>query len=509
MKGLTSRALGGLGRVLSLALLIVGGTAGLAPGFQQAAGPEVMAKGPIHEAFAAPVVFNATPGAVVPKPPPDPIEEQPPDQKPQGGDVEWIPGYWAWDDERQDYLWISGIWRDIPPGRQWSPGYWTQADGGFRWVSGFWSPVASNGQMSYLPTPPKSIEIGPNSPQPGPDFLWSPGSWAWYENRYIWRPGFWVQAQPEWVWVPPSYVPTPVGYVFIDGYWDHPIARRGLIYAPVAFSAGYFAAPYAYTPSVSLSIGGLTANLFIRPAFGAYYFGNYYGVAAAGPSSGFVAWFSFQQGRGGYDPLYASMAANNWRNPQWSRQIRTDYVYRVEHVEARPAATFAEQRAIIEQRRVRGEDVRGLEIAHAASRSEEAHRMVPVRAEEKARIAQRQAAVHEAAQGRARMEASAGNRAEEHRAQNLAIPHSSIASRAGAEPREQGHARPAPPAHPDGHDAFRPTMQGQAHQEPGKVAGRTDPRRGVQPGAAHKEPRTGEKDSHREPKSREPEHYKP
>src|SRR5271167_2622963 len=143
MRGQTLRSLGASGRILSLAVLIVAGTSGLGFGVQQPGGPEAMAQGPLHEAFAAPVVFNATPGVVVPKPPPDPVEEQPPDQKPQGGDVEWIPGYWAWDDERQDYLWISGIWRDIPPGRQWTPGYWSQADGGFRWVSGFWSPVAS------------------------------------------------------------------------------------------------------------------------------------------------------------------------------------------------------------------------------------------------------------------------------------------------------------------------------------------------------------------------------
>jgi WXXGXW repeat (2 copies) len=515
MRELTLRSLGASGRILSLAVLIVGATSGLTLGFQQPGGPEVMARGPLHEAFAAPVVFNPTPGVVVPKPPPDPVEEQPPDQKPQGGDVEWIPGYWAWDDERQDYLWISGIWRDIPPGRQWTPGYWSQADGGFRWVSGFWSPVASNGQMSYLPAPPQSLEVGPNTPQPGQDYLWSPGSWTWYESRYVWRPGFWVQAQPEWVWVPPSYVPTPGGYVFIDGYWDHPMERRGVIYAPVVFAPGYLAAPaYVYTPSISLSIGGLTANLFIRPTFGAYYFGDYYGVAAAGPGSGFVAWFSFQQGRHGYDPIFATMAANHWRDPQWAHTIRTEYVYRVEHVEARPAATFAAQRAIIEQRKARGEDIRGMEIAHAANRAELAHNSVRVRPEERARIVERTVAVREASQGRARVEAQAraqaGARPNEHRAQNLAIPHSTIASKVGSEPKTQEHARPAPPAHPEAHAAFRPTLQGQPHQEPLRTAGKPDPRRGVQPGAPHQEPRGGvAKEAHREPKVREPEREKP
>ena len=443
-------------------------------GSAAADGPEVMARGPLHEAFAAPVSFNPTPGALIPKPPPDLIEEQPPDQKPQGGDVEWIPGYWAWDDQRQDYLWISGIWRDIPPGRQWVAGYWSQADGGFRWTSGFWSPLANNGRMSYLPPPPQSLEIGPNSPQPAPDFMWSPGSWAWAENRYIWRPGFWVQAQPEWVWVPPSYVPTPSGYVFIDGYWDHPIERRGMIYAPVAFSAGFVAGPgYVYSPTVSLSIGGLTANLFIGS--GSYFFGNYYGVSAVVGRPAYVPWFAYQQQRFGYDPFYATMAANHWRDPQWARQIRTEYVYRVKNVEARPASTFAEQRRIVEERRARGEDVRGMEIAHAAGRAEPGRRMEPVRAEERAAIIQRQESHREAQQGRARIEAaarpSAETRPEDHRPQHLEIPRSPVIARASASPGgAPGHGRAAPPAHPDGHEAFRPTFLG--HQEPSRVAGR-------------------------------------
>ena len=45
---------------------------------------------------------------------------------------------------------------------------------GFAGSRGSGRPVANNGQMSYLPAPPQSLEVGPNSPQPAPDFLWSP-----------------------------------------------------------------------------------------------------------------------------------------------------------------------------------------------------------------------------------------------------------------------------------------------------------------------------------------------
>ena len=34
--------------------------------------------------------------------------------KPDGANVVWVTGYWAWDDMRKDFIWISGIWRDTP-----------------------------------------------------------------------------------------------------------------------------------------------------------------------------------------------------------------------------------------------------------------------------------------------------------------------------------------------------------------------------------------------------------
>src|SRR5713226_7858396 len=94
-------------------------------------GVEVLARGPVHEAFAEPSVRSPRATPVIPKQPPDPIEEMPPDQKPEGANVTWIPGYWVWDEERKDFIWESGIWRDIPPDRQWVPGYWNQVEDGW------------------------------------------------------------------------------------------------------------------------------------------------------------------------------------------------------------------------------------------------------------------------------------------------------------------------------------------------------------------------------------------
>src|SRR5262245_31821882 len=62
-------------------------------------GQEVMTRGPIHEAFGQPTVFNPKPGFSAPKQPPQAIEELPPDEKPEGDNVAWIGGYWSWDDD--------------------------------------------------------------------------------------------------------------------------------------------------------------------------------------------------------------------------------------------------------------------------------------------------------------------------------------------------------------------------------------------------------------------------
>ncbi len=162
-----------------------------APAAQQ--GVEILTRGPVHEAFAETVTFDPQPGIKVAKAPPAAIEEFPPEQRLAGANVAWVPGYWAWDDERSNFLWVSGIWRDLPPGRQWVPGYWGQSGSAYQWTSGYWA----NGQaanVEYLPEPPATAENGPNIAAPSPDNIWLPGSWMWNQDRYAWRPGFWAAA---------------------------------------------------------------------------------------------------------------------------------------------------------------------------------------------------------------------------------------------------------------------------------------------------------------------------
>src|SRR4051812_49648428 len=93
---------------------------------------EVQARGPVHEAYAGLGEDRPAPSPVIARAPPLAVEETPPEVKPEG-DVQWVPGYWAWDDERDDHVWVSGTWRVPPPGCQWLPGSWREVEGGWQW----------------------------------------------------------------------------------------------------------------------------------------------------------------------------------------------------------------------------------------------------------------------------------------------------------------------------------------------------------------------------------------
>ena len=60
------------------------------------------------------------------------MDEVPPEEKPEGDNIQWTPGYWAWDEERTDFLWVSGFWRVPPPDCTWMPGYWAWGDDDYR-----------------------------------------------------------------------------------------------------------------------------------------------------------------------------------------------------------------------------------------------------------------------------------------------------------------------------------------------------------------------------------------
>src|SRR5437588_12574530 len=78
----------------------------------------VFPRGPVHEAFLQRFASSAGPGQAVAKEPPAAVVEMPPEERPPGDNVQWVGGYWSWDQGRQDFVWIGGTYRDAPPGRQ-------------------------------------------------------------------------------------------------------------------------------------------------------------------------------------------------------------------------------------------------------------------------------------------------------------------------------------------------------------------------------------------------------
>ena len=298
------------------------------------AGAEVLTRGPVHEAFAGTISYDPTPGIIVNQAPPTLIEEVPPEQRLEGENVTWIPGYWAWDEDQSDFLWVSGIWRNLPPGREWVPGYWSEQEARHQWTSGYWED-AENTEVSYLPEPPRSVESGPSIEATSNDQTWIPGNWSWRENRYAWRAGYWVGARENWSWTPAYYRWTHRGYVYVDGYWDYPVARRGVVFAPVHFQREYISRPdFYYSPMTVISLSVFTNHLFLRPNYGHYYFGDYYEPRYR--DQGYFASYSYNSGRRGYDPIYAYDRWENRNDRGWGRQRQEYFEHRRDNRDARP-----------------------------------------------------------------------------------------------------------------------------------------------------------------------------
>jgi hypothetical protein len=282
---------------------------------------QVLASAPIHEAFAKAVALDPEPGIVAPKAPPALIEEIPPNQKPEG-DVQWIPGYWAWDDERNEYIWVSGIWRVPPPGRQWVPGYWNLVTQGYQWIPGYWASIMAK-ETEYLPEPPESVEIGPSSNAPSSDYIWIPGCWLWHYGRYAWRTGYWATGHSDRIWVPAHYNWSPRGYIFVSGYWDYTVIHRGILFAPVFFPRMHLGLTFSFSPSFVIDLNIFDDALFVRQRYYHYYYGDYYAPWYC--KRGIYPWFSLHARRFVYNPIYAHQRWNHRNDQEWEKNLQKKF----------------------------------------------------------------------------------------------------------------------------------------------------------------------------------------
>jgi hypothetical protein len=307
---------------------------------------DVQTSGPVHEGFANPTVFeDSSEPFYVDVDPPTLIEEAPPQERP--ANTEWVPGYWSYEDESHDWMWVSGTWRATPPGYVWVSGYWIKTWKGWRYVRGYWAPAGyGTNEIEYLPPPPPTLEAGPIGYQPWPNAIWVPGTWIWVSGGYLgwmWQPGYWIVYNPDWTWVPASYAWTPYGYIFIPGHYDHSCEHRGFLYAPVCFPRrSYLAVGFVFSPSFVINVSLFSGSFFTRPSYCHYYFGDYYSETCW--NRGIYPAFSFQYTKYGYDPIFAHASIQYGKgNPHWAESQRSEYLLRRNDVTKRPAKTLALQ----------------------------------------------------------------------------------------------------------------------------------------------------------------------
>ncbi len=309
-------------------------------------------RGPLNQGFAEMTNMTPQPAPPVAKQPPAPIAEEPPDVRPDNPDATWVPGYWSWNPESSNFLWVSGSWRVPPPGHRWIPGYWSEGTGNYQWVSGFWTPEEVE-ETTYLPAPPsyRDENVDTTNP-PDADHFWVPGYWAYRTRQYEWQPGYWSRVVSNWMWIPAHYEWTPYGYVFIAGHWDYPLDQRGMLFAPVAFTSPiYLNQGFVYTPQNLVALNSLVDNLFVAPGFQSYFFGDYYGPQYAG--FGIYPWFNVGVGPYLYDPIFAYRSSLLWRkDPHWRDQFRTRYDRLVRDPALRPPRTWSDYQRLVRNGRL-------------------------------------------------------------------------------------------------------------------------------------------------------------
>ena len=99
----------------------------------------------------------------------------------------------------------------------------------------------SNGITVSFGPPPIPYYVQP--PAPEPNYMWSPGYWAYspYARGYFWVPGTWVQApQYGYLWTPGYWAFNGAAYVFSSGYW----ARQVGWYGDIDYGYGYYGRGY-------------------------------------------------------------------------------------------------------------------------------------------------------------------------------------------------------------------------------------------------------------------------
>jgi hypothetical protein len=173
--------------------------------------------------------------------------------------------------------------------------------------------------------------------------LWAPGTWIYVDAtaQYQWQPGHWYAAQQNWVWVPGYYFWTPSGAIWVNGYWDYPHNNRGILYAPLYVNFQRITPrTFVYTPSVYIDIDFAWLNLWVKPNYHHYFYGDFYADRYAG--YGFTPWYSWAQTSRRFDPIFSF---NLWTGGSaYLESVRGWHHYYRNTPQHRPRWTYNRQR---------------------------------------------------------------------------------------------------------------------------------------------------------------------
>ena len=263
------------------------------------------ADGPVHEAYVTPSTEGGVILQSIALQPPAPINES---ILPKcHNDAIWIPGYWAWVEKLDNFVWVSGVWRKSPEGHEWISGYWNQFGAGWAWVRGFWSKVPAQG-LVYIQDRPNEPKIEQIPASPGKDYFWISGYWGYdYPTRqYNWLTGRWTMFDRDWIYVPAYYLWRPGGYLFIPGYWDYPLEQRGCAYTPVTI-APEFRSSIIYMPTVIFGDEAIIRWCFLYyPNYWTFFWHHWHFYPAFWENWCCVPpWW-------GMDPCWCNNWSNNW-----------------------------------------------------------------------------------------------------------------------------------------------------------------------------------------------------
>ena len=94
----------------------------------------------------------------------------------------------------------------------------------------------------WISQPPPPLPDYETPPVPDPNYIWTPGYWAWGEGGYYYVPGTWVAApQPGLVWTPGYWGWQNGYYGWHEGYWAQSVGYYGDVY----YGGGYYGHGYA------------------------------------------------------------------------------------------------------------------------------------------------------------------------------------------------------------------------------------------------------------------------